>query len=58
MAKMTASASGTKRYLATPLRKNMGRKTMQIHNVETSAGTAICAAPSRMPSCSAAPSSR
>ena len=31
---------------------------MQIHNVETSAGTAICAAPSRIPSCSSGPSSR
>ena len=30
MAKTTASASGTKRYRATPLRKNMGTKTMQM----------------------------
>ncbi len=48
MAKTTASASGTNRYRATPLRKNMGRNTMQMESVETSAGTAICAAPSRM----------
>src|SRR5271170_1318173 len=55
---MTASASGAKRYRATPLRKNIGKKTIQMHIVETRAGTAICAAPSRMPSWSAAPSSR
>ena len=48
MAKTTASAMGTNRYRATPLRKNMGTKTMQMASVETSAGVAICAAPSRM----------
>src|ERR1700674_4278870 len=48
MAKTTASASGTKRNLATPVRKNMGTNTMQIESVETRAGTAICCAPSRM----------
>ncbi len=41
MAKTTASASGTKRYLATPLRKNIGTNTMQMLSVETNAGTAI-----------------
>ena len=30
MAKTTASASGTKRYFATPPRKNIGTKTMQM----------------------------
>ena len=45
MAKTTASASGTKRYRATPARKNIGKNTMQIHSVETSAGSAICCAP-------------
>ena len=48
MAKTTASARGTNRYFATPLRKNIGTNTMQMESVETSAGTAICAAPSRM----------
>ena len=57
MAKTTASASGTNRYRATPLRKNMGRKTMQIDRVETSAGTAICAAPSRIEAARSFPSS-
>src|SRR6266480_507547 len=48
MAKLTASASGTNRNLATPDRKNMGMKTIQMQSVETRAGTAICCAPSRM----------
>src|SRR6266850_2374907 len=48
MAKLTASASGTNRNLATPDRKNMGMKTIQMQSVETKAGTAICCAPSRM----------
>ena len=43
IANTTASASGTNRYFATPLRKNIGRNTMQMQSVETSAGTAICA---------------
>src|SRR6266498_352204 len=30
MAKTTASANGTNRYRATPVRKNMGTNTMQI----------------------------
>ena len=34
--------------VATPVRKNMGTNTMQMHSVETNAGTAICCAPSRM----------
>ena len=48
IANTTASASGTNRYRATPERKNIGTKTMQIESVETSAGTAICEAPSRI----------
>ena len=48
IAKHTASASGTNRYFATPDRKNIGTNTMQIESVETSAGTAICEAPSRI----------
>src|SRR5260370_23544643 len=48
MAKLMASDSGTNRNLATPDRKNIGMKTMQMHSVETNAGTGICCAPSRM----------
>ena len=50
IAKITASANGIKRNFGTPFRKNIGRNTMQMHIVDTSAGVAICAAPSRMPS--------
>ena len=48
MAKDTASARGTNKKRATPERKNMGMNTIQMHSVETRAGTAICWAPSRM----------
>ena len=48
MAKITASASGTNRYRATPDKKNIGMNTMQMQSVETNAGTAICCAPSRI----------
>ncbi len=48
MAKTTASASGTNRNFATPVRKNMGTNTMQMHSVETSAGMAISCEPSRI----------
>ncbi len=58
IANTTASASGTNRNFDTPERKNIGRNTMQMHSVETSAGTAICAAPSRIASRSGSPSSR
>ena len=37
-----------KSYLATPVMKTTGTKTMQMHSVETKAGVAICCAPSRM----------
>ena len=50
MAKTTALASGTNRYFAVPPRKNIGTKTMQMHSVETKAGTAIWCAPSRIAS--------
>ena len=43
MANITASAIGTNRKRATPLRKNIGTKTMQMHNSETKAGVTICA---------------
>ena len=44
--------------MATPLRKNIGTNTMQILSVETKAGTAICAAPSRIACSISLPSSR
>ena len=46
MANTTASASGTNRNFDTPARKNIGVNTMQMHSVETSAGSAISPAPS------------
>ena len=48
IAKTTASASGTKSDLADPAMKTTGTKTMQMHNVDTNAGVAISAAPSRI----------
>ena len=41
MAKITASASGENKYFATPERKKIGTKTIQMHMVDTRAGTAI-----------------
>jgi hypothetical protein len=41
MAKITLSAIGTKRNRATPLKKNMGMNTIQMHSRETKAGTTI-----------------
>ncbi len=58
MAKTTASASGMKRNLATPVRRKMGAKTTQMQRVETKAGVAIWAAPSRMASMTSFPSAR
>src|SRR3954452_23408516 len=58
MAKTTASAMGTNRYRATPLRKNMGMNTMQMAMVDTNAGVAISAEPSRMACSSSLPASR
>jgi uncharacterized protein YuzB (UPF0349 family) len=54
-ANITASAIGTNRKRATPCRKNIGTKTMQMQRVETKAGMAISCAPSRMASSSALP---
>jgi hypothetical protein len=39
-------ASGVNRYCAVPVSRSTGTKTMQIDNVETKVGTAICDAPS------------
>src|ERR1700732_2405578 len=50
MANMTASANGVNRYLATPDKPKIGTNTIQITSVETSAGNAIWAAPSRIAS--------
>ena len=58
MANITASAKGVKRYLAVPLRKKIGTKTIQIQSVETKAGTAIWDAPSRIAFSTGLPSSR
>src|ERR1700693_1758680 len=41
IANTTASASGTKRYRATPDNKNIGANTIQIESVDTNAGVAI-----------------
>ncbi len=48
IAKTTAIASGTKSDLAAPVMNATGTKTMQMQSVETNAGVAISAAPSRM----------
>src|SRR6185295_9565028 len=40
--------SGTNRYAAGPVRNTTGTKTMQIASVDTNAGVAIWAAPSRI----------
>ena len=55
---MTATAMGTKRKRATPSRKNIGTKTMQMHSSETNAGVAICVAPSMMAVSTSLPSSK
>ena len=55
MAKTTASAKGTNRKRATPVRKNMGTKTILIESVETNAGMAICCALSRIAWCNSFP---
>src|SRR6202162_338229 len=47
IAKTTASASGTKRYRATPDNINIGANTIQIESVDTNAGVAIWDALSR-----------
>src|SRR5216683_4187188 len=48
-ANTTASASGANRYRATPVRKNIGTKTMQMQSVDTMAGSAISPAPIMIP---------
>ncbi len=58
IAKTTASAIGTKRKRATPVRKNIGTNTMQMHSVATNAGTPISPAPTMIASCRSRPSCR
>ena len=41
IANTTASAIGTNRNLATPSRKNIGTKTIQMQSIDTNAGVAI-----------------
>src|SRR5579859_5852881 len=48
MAKTTARAIGRNSEAAGPVKNTTGTNTMQIASVETKAGTAICAAPSRI----------
>ena len=48
MANTTESASGKKSERAGPVRNATGTNTMQIHSVETKAGTAISRAPSKI----------
>src|ERR1700756_4693475 len=50
MANMTASANGVNRNFGIPDKPKIGTNTMQITSVETSAGKAIWAAPSRIAS--------
>ncbi len=46
IANTTAMASGPNKYRAVPTNSSTGTNTMQMDNVETSVGTAICDAPS------------
>ena len=48
IANTTAIASGTKSDFAAPVMKPTGTNTMHIQSVETKAGVAISAAPSRI----------
>ena len=58
IANTTASAIGTNRNRATPERKNIGTKTMQMQSVETNAGTPISPAPMMIASSSGWPRCR
>ena len=58
IANITASAIGTNRKRATPSRKNIGTKTMQMHSSETKAGVTIWRAPSRIDVSTSLPCSR
>ena len=58
MANITLSAIGTNRKRATPLKKNIGMNTMQMHRSDTNAGTTICEAPSMIAASTGLPCSR
>ena len=58
IANITASAIGTNRKRATPVRKNIGTNTMQIQSSETKAGVTIWLAPSRIDCSTGLPCSR
>ncbi len=58
IANTTAIAIGANRKPATPGRKNIGTKAMQMHSSETKAGPTICLAPSRIASRTDLPCSR
>ena len=58
IADITASAIGTNRKRATPVRKNIGTNTMQMQSSETKAGVTIWAAPSRIAVSTSLPFSR
>ena len=58
MANTTASARGTNRKRDTPVSRNIGTNTTQMHSVETSAGSAIWCAPSRIAGSTSLPCSR
>ena len=58
MANITLSAIGTNRKRATPLKKNIGMNTMQMHSRDTKAGMTICEAPSRIAVSTSFPCSR
>ena len=58
IANITASAIGTNRKRATPVRKNIGTNTMQMQSSETKAGVTICRAPSMIAGSTSLPCSR
>src|SRR6202163_1821110 len=58
LANITASAIGTNRKRATPVRKNIGTNTMQMHSSETKAGVTIWLAPSMIEVSTPLPCSR
>jgi hypothetical protein len=58
IANITASAIGTNRKRATPVRKNIGTNTIQMQSSDTKAGVTICWAPSRIDCVTGLPYSR
>ncbi len=58
IANITASAIGTNRKRATPVRKNIGTNTMQMQSSETKAGVTIWLAPSMIEVSTPLPCSR